>query len=328
MNKKELTVYSGIAILFVVLIHSNSYFMNNVINVKAVEKAPFIVRLLDYYIKGAVSMFIFIAGYKYALRDLNTDYNVYIKKRLTKVIKPFLIISIIFIIFDTIGNFNNFNLILIIKQFIKIFLGYNVVYQLWYIPLYILIITSYPLIYRYIKSDKVRIMIFVFISLIIRGAGLKYSILTSYPIVFLCSYLLFEMGVLFCKHNIEEKIKNKDLFILFYIVLVLCFAIAPIPSKISVPLQYFLLWTTGSIAYYLISLKLKNNRILNLLGKYSFYIFLFHEPIIGKFISKYFISINIDNFFLLVIGRCILDIIITLLLYKIIQKTFLNKLIL
>lgn len=80
MNKKEITVYSGIAILFVVLVHSNSFYMSNIIHVKTPEDSPFVVRLLDYYIKGSVSMFIFIAGYKYALKDINTNYKIYIKK--------------------------------------------------------------------------------------------------------------------------------------------------------------------------------------------------------------------------------------------------------
>lgn len=328
MNKKEITVYSGIAILFVVLVHSNSFYMSNIIHVKTPEDSPFVVRLLDYYIKGSVSMFIFIAGYKYALKDINTNYKIYIKKRLKKVIKPFLAISGLFFFLDIIKNYNDFNITSIIKQIIKVFLGYNIAYQMWYIPLYIFIIFSYPLIYRNIKNDKLRILIFFVISIIIRCIGLKNSIFVSYPIVFLCYYLIFEMGVLFYKYNIEEMIRYKNLFILFYIMLVFCFAILPIPSRLSILFQYFFLWTTGSIAYFFISLKLKNNKILNLLGKYSFYIFLFHEPMIGTYISKIFIEINIHGFLINVFGRTILNIIIALLVYKIIQLTFLEKIIL
>lgn len=328
MNKKEITVYSGIAILFVVLVHSNSFYMSNIIHVKTPEDSPFVVRLLDYYIKGAVSMFIFIAGYKYALKDINTNYKIYINKRLKKVVKPFVVISSAFLFLDIIKTYNDFNITSITKKIIKVFLGYNIAYQLWYIPLYIFIIFSYPLLYRYIKNDKVRISIFFVISIVVRCLGLKDSIFINYPIVFLCYYLIFEIGVLFCKYNIEEMIRYKTLFILFYIILVFCFAMLPIPSRLSILFQYFLLWTTGAIAYFFISLKLKNSKILNLLGKYSFYIFLFHEPIIGTYISKIFIEINIHDFLINVFGRTILNIIIALLVYKIVQLTFLKKIIL
>lgn len=43
----ELQVFSGIAILCVVLIHSNAYYLSNVLNLQAYTDAQFIVRLLD-----------------------------------------------------------------------------------------------------------------------------------------------------------------------------------------------------------------------------------------------------------------------------------------
>lgn len=74
--KRYLTVYSGVAILFVLLIHSNAYYLHH-IN----ENERFILmKLFINIINIAVPMFIFIAGYKYELTKKNRD-----KKSITKL---------------------------------------------------------------------------------------------------------------------------------------------------------------------------------------------------------------------------------------------------
>lgn len=74
--KRYLSVYSGISILFVLLIHSNAYYLHH-IN----ENERFILmKLFINIINIAVPMFIFIAGYKYELTKKNRD-----KKGITKL---------------------------------------------------------------------------------------------------------------------------------------------------------------------------------------------------------------------------------------------------
>lgn len=74
-------MFSGIAILCVVLIDSNSYYCKKVLNLESYLEAEFVVRLLDNFIHGAVPMFIFIAGYKYVLNNINDEYKGYELKK-------------------------------------------------------------------------------------------------------------------------------------------------------------------------------------------------------------------------------------------------------
>ena len=75
---KELDIFSGIAILCVVLIHSNAFYLSNVLNLQSYKDATFSVRVLDNFVHSAVPMFIFIAGYKYALNNIDNNYKEYV----------------------------------------------------------------------------------------------------------------------------------------------------------------------------------------------------------------------------------------------------------
>jgi surface polysaccharide O-acyltransferase-like enzyme len=111
----ELQIYSGIAILFVVLIHTNYTFLMTLpwfkctdirwmfYYLKAPENSlstfPYFFNLIDKITHVAVPMFIFIAGYKYAY-NRKISYKEYFTRKLRKVFKPFLIISLFFILLN------------------------------------------------------------------------------------------------------------------------------------------------------------------------------------------------------------------------------------
>ncbi|MFR5273298.1 acyltransferase family protein [Intestinibacter bartlettii] len=322
----ELEVFSGIAILYVVLIHCNSYYLLNILNLQAYENAYFYIRLLDNFVHAAVPMFIFISGYKYALNNINEDYKKYVSKRIKKVLKPFLIISTIFFINYVIKNPNEYKGISnIIIGFINIFMGYNIAFQLWYIPMYIFIVCTYPIIYIKFKTDKNR-MIFILVILLLQYLlGINIDRLSMYPFSFVYYYLFFEMGVMFCKYNLKSKIeKNCISIIIIYISSVIVLSFNFIPG-LYIFFQTYLLYPLSVVAYYVLSLKLINIKVLNFLGKYSFYIFLLHEPIIGTKISYLFNKIGIYNSMIYVFISCILTIMVTFIVYKVIQHTFINK---
>lgn len=328
----ELQVFSGIAILCVVLIHSNAYYLSNVLNLQGYTDAQFIVRLLDNFIHGGVQMFIFIAGYKYALNNIDEQYKNYAIKKLESVIKPFLIISIIFFVRNIILNLEYFNSISIIatfklltKQFINIFIGYNVAYHLWYIPMYLFIVLTYPIIYRLFKNDKLRVLIIITVIYAQRKLGINNFNFFKHPFDFVYFYLFFEMGVFFCKYDIKDKIKKWDVKIIcIYIVAAIALTINPIPKLYGL-IQTYLLWPFCAVAYYLLSLKLVNNKLLKYLGKYSFYIFLLHEPIICTKMSSILKSTGNYNSIIYVLINAVLTIICTMIVYKIIEKTFLKN---
>ena len=143
----ELEVFSGIAILCVVLIHCNGYYLLNILNLETYGQAHFYTRLLDNFVHGAVPMFIFISGYKYALNNINDNYKEFVLKKVKMVIKPFIIINMCFVIKNIINYPNYYNLKTIIAEIIWIFIGHSVAYQLWYIPMYIFIVVTYPILY-------------------------------------------------------------------------------------------------------------------------------------------------------------------------------------
>ena len=133
------------------------------------------------------------------------------------------------------------------------------------------------------------------------------------------------MGLAFCKYDIKSKLKKLDIkIIVTYLILALIITLNPI-SELNGPLRRFILWPMSVIAYYFFSVRIKDNRMLQYLGKYSFYIFLLHEPIFCTKISYIFKSIGIYNSVIesFIIGG--LTIGITILTYKIIQKTFIKK---
>jgi len=321
----ELQSFSGLAIVFVVLIHATSYYLLSVLNMTSFEELDFVTKLVDNLIHGAVPMFIFVAGYKYALNNIYKSYKEYAISRTNKVVKPFLIISMIFFIKDIIVNLESFNIRNSAISFFRIFIGYNIAYQLWYVPMYLLIVLTYPILHRLIKNEKIRIIFIVGIVIIQYSLSWYSELLASHPFDFIYYYLFFHMGLVFCKYDIKSKLKKWDIkIIVTYLILALIITLNPI-NELNGPVRRFILWPMSVIAYYFFAVRIKDNKLLQYLGKYSFYIFLLHEPIFCTKISYIFKSIGIYNSVIesFIIGG--LTIGITILTYKIIEKTFIKK---
>jgi peptidoglycan/LPS O-acetylase OafA/YrhL len=322
----ELQSLSGLAIIFVVLIHATAYYLLSVLNRSSFEEVDFITRLVDNFIHGAVPMFIFVAGYKYALNNINKPYKEYAIIRTNKVLKPFLIISMIFFIKDIIVNLESLNIRNSVISFFRIFIGYNIAYQLWYIPMYLFIALTYPILHKLIKNEKIRIIFIVGIVIIQYSLSWYSELLASHPFDFVYYYVFFHIGLIFCKYDIKSKLKKWDIkIIVTFVIVALIITLNPI-NELCGLLKRFILWPMSVIAYYFFTVRIKDNRLLQYLGKYSFYIFLLHEPIFCTKISYIFKSIGIYNSVIesFIIG--VLTIGITILTYKIIEKTFIKKL--
>jgi len=321
----ELQSFSGLAIIFVVLIHSTSYYLLSVLMKTSFEEVDFTTRLVDNLIHGAVPMFIFVAGYKYSLNNIDKPYKEYAISRTNKVIKPFLIISMIFFIKDIIVNLESLNIRNTAISFFRIFIGYNIAYQLWYVPMYLLIALTYPVIHKLIKSEKIKLIFIMGIVITQYSLSWYSELLASHPFDYIYYYLFFHMGLAFHKYDIKSKVKKWDIkIIVTYLILTLIITLNPV-NELNGPLRRFVLWPISVIAYYFFAVRVKDNRMLQYLGKYSFYIFLLHEPIFCTKISYIFKSSGIYNSVIesFIIGG--LTIGITILTYKIIQKTFIKK---
>ena len=324
----ELNVLSGIAIICVVLIHSNAGYLLSILGLKTYTEAGFNVRLLDNFIHGAVPLFIFIAGYKYAFNNSEDEYKTYFKKKMARVFRPFLAISLILFVryiamqpekYSSLGEIG--------IQILYVLIGkYRPAYHLWYIPMYLFIVLTYPCIYKVCRSNKVRVGTIAVIVLLHGLLGSRFDFLLERPFDFVYYYMFFEMGVLFCKHNLKDKIEKwKIPLISAYIAGAVLLTANPIPEIYDV-VQKYLLWSLGIVAYYALSLILCDNRLLSYLGKYSFYIYLLHEPIILTKIFWFIIGLGIYNSHIWVFVVGILALGVSLVLYKIIEKTPIKEL--
>jgi peptidoglycan/LPS O-acetylase OafA/YrhL len=321
----ELQSFSGLAIIFVVLIHATAYYLLSVLHMTYFEEADYVTRLVDNLIHGAVPIFIFIAGYKYALNDLNVPYLKFVKSRVNKVFKPFLIISVIFFIKSIISSNEHESILNLSKSFLKIFIGYNAAYQLWYIPMYILISLTYPILCKTINNEGLRIALILGMIVIQYSLSWYSDLLAGHPFDFVYYYLFFHMGLIFCKYDVKNKFKRWDIIIIaIYIILTLILTLNT-SENLSGILKIFIIWPMSVVAYYFWIIRIKENKLLQYLGKYSFYIFLLHEPIFCTDISYIFriqgIYYSVAESFII----AILTIMITMLFYKIIENTFIKK---
>lgn len=238
-------------------------------------------------------MFIFIAGYKYELTKKNRDIRKYYRSKINNIVKPTFIISILWIlgtIFLSVTKkiiyHQNINILFYIKvlfyRISKIFLGSNDIYQLWYIPMYILITFSYPTIEKYIKS-KNKIILF-FTLAIIQNIGVNYIDIIFNKLNFIYYFLFFELGIIFFKR--EQNIKGNKLIlsISYSILLIICnIFLEGIFYKIFTNL---IIYPIGVVVLYYIARYLQESKLLNIIGRYSFIVYVLHEPIILSGIGR------------------------------------------
>ena len=118
--------------------------------------------------------------------------------------------------------------------------------------------------------------------------------------------------------NLLSEYNRISLLLNLCIVIAVVFTctINKIPS-IDTFLKHLILNPVMVIFYWKLSFLVSNNSILLKLGKYSFYIFLFHEPIIVRGISELINSTVVYSSFAYVFMVTGLSIIVTLLFVKI-----------
>lgn len=332
----ELQVYSGIAILFVTLIHSNGFFLANILHLTSYIGGGLRFYLADKVVHVAVPMFIFVSGYKYELNDKNKEYSTLLYKKYNKVIKPFLFVSIFWILYqcgqiflhDIFSNksVNGFNILSVfLRDLIRIFFGFNYAYQLWYVPMYVLIMFGYPIIVKYLKDSRIRLIILYIIAIIISIIQCKTKLLVNdylNPINYIYYFYLYELGSQVCSRGINKKY-NK-IIIASYLTL-LSAELLIRDSFINNMCTTLILTPLAVVAWYCVAILLKNNKILSTLGKYSFPIFLFHEPIFVKELSNLLLRHNLYSSPIIIPIASVASILLSICFYEILIKTKLGK---
>lgn len=322
----ELTVMSGIAIVFVLSIHACGSCLGYLYPGMGYASTDTFLLIFDNLITPAVPMFLFVSGFKYALRDVETPYFVFLKKRLPRVLMSFLIINTLFWIIDSIIWMDHFDPLLLIKTYVSSWLGNTVAYPLWYIPMYCCVIIFCPLMYRVIQKSWLRLLLYLVIGCAQRVLAVYVPLLGEYPFLFVSYPAFFELGIWTQQHDLKSKLNGKVLWIsLAFIGLVIIGSVgAPTLSR-SVLVQYLFICVFGTLSYYNLAIVLRNSKILSWLGGYSYPLFLLHEPVIGRLSGAILqkIGVNISAVYVVLWGLCVF--LMTILLIKIFELLKIDK---
>lgn len=303
MNKQYLGYVNylrGLAIIGVIVIHTigGAYSKNDLIYMFNIN--------LDLVSSFSVPLFIFISGlvltYNYSDKDIN--YNSFIRKRLNSILIPYLVWSIIYLIYRVVINRENIDIFIIVK---KIILG-SASFHLYFFVLMMQFYLFFPIILKFIlkfkdKHKELLILTFLFNYILI---SVYYYYFFNYVNeiiirkIFVFWIFYFILGsVIGLNHEFYKNIISKISFttsaILFFIAL--NYVIIPFYLDGLVSNTYELFWMRPQVLVYatvfiFIAFKFKNELnpkyILNLpfmllkeLGKNSFGIYLSHILILN-----------------------------------------------
>lgn len=282
MRNKVWDVTKGIAIVAVVMIHSCGFLNNYDIYSYNGYVGVYIRQALNF----AVPVFLFISGYL-SFKAGNIDSIEFIRKRLLRIITPYIIISMVYIVINYIinGEFSLFkDLILGLLFGRAMSVGY-----------FIIVITQFviltPLIMK-VQKKETHILIMTLISVI--GIAYTYftkltldtkpfSMLATFPyssIIFFVWYPFYHLGFFLSKY--QPKIKFSNFLLILSVILSMIEAYALnkaginsfATSQIKVTSFIFSLCVCAYIY------NIRNNKInsswLEWLGVNSFGIYLIH----------------------------------------------------
>ena len=287
-RKAELTVLSGIAILFVLGIHASAgamkyYFPSAV----GYENTSRLLCTFFNLVSPAVPIFLFVSGNKYYLNDRDIPYLKYLRKRLPRVLVSFAVINTFFWLIDAIVWREQMTPRVLLNSYISSWLGNSVAYQLWYIPMYCFVILVCPLVNRLVRNSGMRLGIFLAIGLIYKIISMHIPLLQSKPFMFISYPLFFEMGVVAAEKNLQERVGSPIMIFGYIVALTGISCINPALSRNAV-FQYLFVNILGTLVCYHLSIVLAENKVLHWLGTVSYPVFLLHDPVIGQFVSAQF----------------------------------------
>jgi len=321
-----LNIFSGLAILAVVLMHSHGPFIAG----KDVPQMNLAHFLITIFVTSAVPCFILIAGFKqeynYKISTLS-DYFEFIKHRFKKIFIPFIAVS--FFVF-TVTYFypmivQKHEIFLFIKKLLLNFVGIGTEpFQLWFVPMFMFVIGLYPLITYLIRNSYLRFIVLLLCWFYFQNNSINFLAYFEF-------FIYFEIGIIFCK-NYSKICKNKyliysSLLILLGLIIVQrlietkeMLQAATSGIRLIQPICYFYL------AHYILKFKL-STKVFSFLGKYSWPIFLFHQPYFMTYSFLFFHQTLRSSWYITMILCAIISIVLSVLFYeKVIQKTFLRKL--
>ena len=179
--------------------------------------------------------------------------------------------------------------------------------------MYILITFSYPFIEKYVKGYK-KIVIFSVLAIFQSICSVYINILSKHPLDFIYYFAFFEMGILFYKKEDKINLNRVAIFIIYSIsVIGSVYILDEIINKVFIRC---IIYPIGVIAFYYIAQYLQNSKIFNIMGEYSFCIYVLHEPIVLSALGSIVDKIGLYNNWIWIPIISCLGIIICIYVYK------------
>ena len=279
-----------IAIVSVVLIHvfadfRDYYLINN-------KSYYFILTFLDSFTRAGVPIFFMLTGI-FLLNNKNESYTDFLKKKMPKLVVPFLFISIIYYIYEMLKLSKGISLI----GFINSFTSNNIKYHFWFMYSIILIYLIIPFLKKMInslnKKELRTLIVVIFISnilILVKSISNLFDLNLFngfiYPNLIIYTNYLF-LGYYLYKYNISDKYKK-----IIYYLAIISLIIMPIGDYIltsnfredtflvaSSPFTFIIasaLFIFTKDNYHKLKLSNKTRNFLSYTSNIIFYIYMIH----------------------------------------------------
>ncbi len=315
-NIKEFDILRGFAIIFVVIIHTFGlvYHYNEGIEYLLTYGIIFILA------QSAVPIFLFISGYFLRLKYISQNsLKSIFKSRVKKIILPYLLFSIIYLLY----NNWRFNLNTKFLEGIYQILTFSVEFHFWFLGLLIFFYIFFPLLNKcFEKFNKVKLLvgsailqlIWIVLEITIYKQFLfnpDMQVLIFFIKYTFISYIFYFILGMYFVENYDQVIDKLDNKKNLYILILLLIPSILLSYYYIMDLVYFKLITMplsilAILIFYKISLNLKEKKIGNLFefyGRYSYGIYLIH-PLITSLIG-YIFEIGALFYLLLFVNVCV-----------------------
>ncbi|MFW9946098.1 MAG: acyltransferase [Candidatus Odinarchaeota archaeon] len=315
-NIKEFDILRGFAIIFVVIIHTFGlvYHYNEGIEYLLTYGIIFILA------QSAVPIFLFISGYFLRLKYISQNsLKSIFKSRVKKIILPYLLFSIIYLLYNNWRFDLNTNFLEGIYQI----LTFSVEFHFWFLGLLIFFYIFFPLLNKcFEKFGKVKLLvgsailqlIWIVLEITIYKQFLfnpdMQVLIFFIKYAFISYFFYFFLGMYFVE-NYDQVIDRLDNKKSLYILILLLIPSILLSYYYIMDLVYFKLITMpisilAILIFYKISFNLKEKKIGNLFeifGRYSYGIYLIH-PLITSLLG-YIFEIGALFYLILFINVCV-----------------------
>lgn len=326
-----ITMLRGLMIFQIIYFHSGTDISNLNVNREVVSVVH---KIISYLITSAVPVFFAISGYLIMKKEPGYVSN--LKKKTRSLILPYFIWNSINIIFNylcqNIPFFSKYfsrevNLISSwgLREFIDAFFTFDryrpILYTTWFIKELFLINLFYFLV-RYGINHFPKLFLF-FCFLMCYVSFPQYFFHTIY-------FFFFTLGAFLSKY--DNKVKKIKKAYLFYILIIIYLSAISLINYVSIDWRIIYFFNFVSVIslgliYLLLIYKISNSivkKALFVLGEYSMWIYLFHEPLLTIVRKIFFILFEIDTFIYCLWFLCspFLIILICLLVGKVLKCYF------